>query len=187
MKQKSKLITIIILFCLAPHSAMAAFSAVFESDPLFYKADILPGDSFDRYFLVHNSDQYPRRVYLQADKATDNEGLGEQMEIIIKSRNRQANIYRASLSDFWRAGWIRLDDLSRGEEAAYDVQVKFLAESGNNHQARSLNFDIILKSEPGKPDICRKKCGHKWKWRHWHYWKNKTQDTAKKIGAKIFR
>jgi hypothetical protein len=167
---------------------MAAFSAVFEADPLFYESNILPGDNMSRYFTVHNSDQHTRRVYIQAEETTDADQLGGQMEINISRQDGQANLYSGSLADFLQAGWIRLDDLNRGAEAAYGVEIKFLAESENVYQAKSLNFDIALKSEPGKdkPDICKKNCGHKWKWRHWHYWNNKAVSACKKLGN-IFR
>jgi hypothetical protein len=182
---KNKIIVTILFITLFPQIALADFSAVFETSPALFSEDgIMPGATFNKYFKIYNSDTFNREVYIRAENY-ENDLLGGQMTVVVKNHDTNDEFYNGVLDTFLSNDWMELPDLAPGDEARYDVLVDFPIESGNEYQAKSLSFDIVLKSESDQGGcICHNNCGHQWQWRHWHRWNNVVKSWFKRFSFK---
>ena len=126
--------------------ANGLLNMVFEQEPLFQEANLLPGQSVERWIEVENksSETQPIGIEVINHSSCISNCFSEQLELTISQNSTE--IYDDSLEDFFKAGEIKLSDLAAGAKTTYFFSVTFLPESNNQYQEKTVNFDFKIGS-----------------------------------------
>lgn len=148
-----KIKTILIALSFALCSNMAMFNIVhagtyadivYEQMPLFKEANIIPGDSVTRFVRVTNKITGAMSVNATVANASDPDGLGSMLNIVIK--RGETALYNNTLSAFFASG-ASLGSLNAGDTAQYDFTVRFYTSAGNPYQEKTLSFNITVTAQ----------------------------------------
>ena len=115
----------------------------FETAPLFYEANFLPGDTIVRWVKVTNNSSQAQRIATEAINVSDPDNLSDFLNLVIKEESKV--LYDGSLSDFWNDGEVYLSDLAgNGSQNQYDFAIDFDLSTENFFQGKTLGFDILI-------------------------------------------
>jgi hypothetical protein len=135
------------VFALTPAFAQAADLEVdFQTDPLFNE-EVIPGDGVTKTFTVTNNSDTDQAVIVEATNASDDDGLGDVLNLIISSADSE--IYNGTLGAFLRAGEVSLSALSSNSSIVYSFAVSFQEGADNSTQNGTLGFDLCVGFEGG--------------------------------------
>jgi len=116
----------------------------FEQKPLFQETNFLPGESVTHWIEVENksSETQPIGVEVISYSSCSSDCFSEQLNLIIS--NGLPDLYNSSLTDFFKAGEIKLSDLAVGAKIKYFFTVTFLPEASNKYQEEEVSFDFQI-------------------------------------------
>ncbi len=114
----------------------------FETSPLFYETNFLPGDTITRWVKVGNNSGQTQKIATEAINISDLNNLGDVLNLEIKEG--VTSLYNDTLSNFFNAGEVYLSDLANNSTTTYDFIVSFYSSSPNSLQGKSLSFDILI-------------------------------------------
>jgi len=125
-----------------PVQAQLPVDVEFENEPLFDKANFLPGDDVSRFVKVTNNTDVSQKVGTRVSDFDDDYNLGDVLNLQIKEGG--IILSSSTLSDFFNAGVIYLSEVPAYSSTQYDFIITFISESGNNYQGKTLTFDFIV-------------------------------------------
>lgn len=151
---KTILLLAVLLWGASTASALAVssvppLSVSFETNPLFSEVNVLPGDGVTKTVTVTNNSGKSQQVITEAINASDDDGLGGALKLIISSNSGEIYGSGKTLGDFLRAGEIKLSTLPAGATKVYSFVVSFGAEADNSAQDGKIGFDLCVGFEGG--------------------------------------
>ena len=130
------------VFAVPETLANANLSVQFEQTPLFNEANIMPGDTINRWVKATNMSGYNMPIATQAINVSDPDNLGSKLSLVIKKG--ADTLYTGTLAEFLAAGEVYLSNLANGAQAQYDFEVNFDSLTDNPYQAKRVGFDIQI-------------------------------------------
>ena len=128
--------------------AVTPLEVAFETDPLFSEEKVIPGDGVTKTVTVTNNSEASQSVIVEAINATDDDGLGDVLDLVISSP-ADGEIYSDTLGDFLRAGEVPLSTLLDAGTTVYSFAVSFQDGADNSTQKGTLGFDLCVGFEGG--------------------------------------
>lgn len=116
----------------------------FENTPLFNEANFLPGSEVSRWAKVKNNTAAIKSIIVEAINESDPDGLADVFEIGIYENG--IKLYgTTTLAAFFSAGEVSLSNLAgEGAQTQYDFLIRFVPDTDNSYQEKSLGFDILI-------------------------------------------
>lgn len=149
---KTLLATIATLFLLPSFALAANLDVVFEQEPLFSEAEILPGDGVTRSVSVQNQTETPQNIYVKAVNGVSSGDIGDAL--ILTITEGATTHLTTSLSDFLDGTPRALTNaLPGGSTANYAFAVAFDPNAGDQYQNGSITFDFCIGFQGG-PNTC---------------------------------
>ncbi|NOY35740.1 MAG: hypothetical protein GXP44_02380 [bacterium] len=155
MKINKTILLLAVLLWGAPIASALAVSetpplaVVFETNPLFSEADIIPGDGVTKTVTVTNNSEESQQVITEAINASDDSGLGEALKLVISGDSGEIYGSGKTLGDFLRAGEVKLSVLPAGATEVYSFIVSFGADADDSTQNGEIGFDLCVGFEGG--------------------------------------
>jgi hypothetical protein len=125
------------------------------TEQLFNEVNFLPGDEVTRLIDVTNVYTGPLKVTLTfidpntgGNSYVDNDGLGSQMDVILKDHGAYGNIFSGTMKALSKAVPLTLTNaLPINVSGTYDFSVIFKPEANNDYQGKSLGFNVFIIAE----------------------------------------
>jgi hypothetical protein len=138
---------IMILGAIVPATftlANGLLNIVFEQQPLFQEVNFLPSESVTRWIEVENKSSETQSIGVEVINYSScrSNCFSDQLNLTIGDGS--INFYTSSLTNFFKAGEIKLSDLAVSEKIKYFFTVTFLSESGNEYQEKEVSFDFNI-------------------------------------------
>lgn len=146
MKQTLYKIILSLLALGSPLFASAAIEVNFESSPLFGAENFLPGDTISKTVEVTNTYDDAHNVYTELINVTDNDGLGDVIDVEIENGG---TIYSQTFAQFEADNSVFLSNLGAGDTVTYTFHMTFRPEAGNEYQNAELGFDLCIGLDGG--------------------------------------
>lgn len=121
--------------------ASAAVEVTFSSTPLFFDADVAPGDDAVRTLSVTNDTQNTEPISVTSQNVFDT-GLASVMNLTIEAAGTE--YYSGSFADFFTASRTSLGQLSPGASETWTFTASLPAGTGNAYQTTEFGFDLVL-------------------------------------------
>ena len=122
--------------------AQANLVADFENTPLFSEVNFTPGDNINRWIRVNNNSGQAQEVIIEAIKVSDIDDFSQSMNLQIL--NGPNILFNDTLKTFFNSGEVILGGVTDQGLEQYDLSITFLPDFGNDYQALSLSFDILI-------------------------------------------
>jgi len=114
----------------------------FENTPLFSEVNFVPGDSINRWVKATNNSGESQDIIIEAINVNDINNFSESMNLQILSGSNI--LFNNTLKEFFNSGEMILGELMDQDLMQYNLLITFLPELGNDYQALSLSFDILI-------------------------------------------
>lgn len=136
------LVTLTLALCGATPSVFAAgLDVTFQSDPLFYDLNIVPGSSVTRFVTVSNSGPETENVYF--DTVNDySDGLADVIQLDIASAS--VSYYSGTFTTLFSISEVPLGTLSSGQSRTYTFTATMDSASDNTYQSSTMGFDVCV-------------------------------------------
>lgn len=115
---------------------------------LFNEVNFLPGDEITKTIQIENIYTDPVNLSLKLYPYIDDDGLGSQMDAVIKKQGASGNIFSGTLKELSEENPLVLSAaLAAGSINKYDFSVTFKPETNNDYQGKSLGFDVLIEAQ----------------------------------------
>ena len=117
----------------------------FQYDPLFDKANFLPGEAVDRWVEVTNNTAEAKTIKVKFTSTSYSFGasLADVLQVVIK-KNDGTELHNKTLTQFFNAGELVLSQLAVGVYEKYTFSITFLPLSENQYQEQMVGFDLSV-------------------------------------------
>lgn len=141
------LVVCALIFAGASVAAAQTLSVDFGAQPLFFDADVKPGDSTDRTVTVTNNGTATEEVFMLAENVY-NDGLADVMQLIVTAGSE--TYFSGNFDSFFTSGGVDLGSLAAGDSITYTFTASLSSATGNEYQLSSFGFDLRVGFRSGE-------------------------------------
>ena len=138
--------------------AVGDLTVNWQSDPLFFVQNFLPGDEETRTVIISNGGTSNRSLGLRAEMVSDPDNLSSQIFLTIKENGTEIFNTTSTLADLFNEtappDFLQFAVLPPSTSATYEFIATFNPEAGDEYQGTSVVFDIIIGIAFDLPTQC---------------------------------